>query len=271
MALTEPDGMVVYDETSVGSDIRRFPGFDLGLLADGHQPDKVLTLNATAEDEGVFVDVTPEARGDDTSYFTAIPLADAQYDALYVMFLKKFTGLEIDIQTAGVESGLAATWEYPSAVDSEDIPSTWSDLIDEDNTVNLTAGTGKYTLKVVRPSDWKESVIEGVKGYWVKFMVGTAGYSTAPILDVIKVVTSIPGQWMDITSKVDDACNVYVNSKIEAGSYVDQASPGIPVESGVALPVADLVVHNFVIKNLANTKLLKMLVKGYVGRKGEFN
>lgn len=266
-----PDGIVVYDETSVGADIRRFPGFDLGLIKGGIAPTVVFTLDATAEDEGVFVDETKKARGEVTGTFTAIPLADAQYDALYIMCHRKITGAEIDIDTAGVDGGsLVATWEYPSAVDSEDNPSTWSDLIEEDNSATaagkgLDSGTGKKTVKFVPPTDWKEAVINGQKGYWIKFMVGTAGYTTAPIIDTIDVVVSNPGVWMDITSKVNDDCNVYPNSEIVAGSYVDQASPGIPVDSGVALPVGDLVCHNLVIKNLGNTNLIKILVKGFTG------
>lgn len=250
-----------------GANERRYPSFDLGLDEGGKEPIAVLTLNADSEDQGVFVNETEKARSLSGSTFTAIPLADAQFDAMYVCYRKPHCGLQVDIGIAGVESGLAASFEYPTSVDSDGypVPAGWMDLAEEDNTTLLAAGTGTYTVKHAIPTDWVEATIEGITGYWIKYMVNTAGYSTAPTIESILVVMPIPAKSIWVFDTIADACDIHLNSKLTAGSLVD--GDAIPLKATTEWKDDKFEVYNFIVKDLAGTGTVycKSKVGGNVG------
>jgi hypothetical protein len=273
--MVNDDVYKLYDLTSAGADLKEYVAYDLGARAGYHDPVAVFTLNATAEDTGVFEDVTATAIAD-TTKFTAIPLDDAQYDALYIGSNFKPTGARINIGVAGVDAGtLVATWEYPSASDDNDMPSTWADLNEEDNTASasgkaLDAGTSTYTVEFEVPTDWKKTLISTVdstlkkqqyKMYWFKLMVGTAGYSTAPTIERIQLVKPIKSEKLKVVTASSTA-NLYMNTTNTAGSESEQDA--YPILATTIYEI-ELGVHNFTVKDLGNTETIEIYAKGYAG------
>ena len=277
-----PDAYYVYElvgsGAGAGDDIKEYVDYDLGIYYGYKDPTFVYTLNATAEDVGVWADVTTEATSAASSAFTAIPLADAQYDAMYIGTRFKPTGYRIDIGVAGVDGGtLVATWEYPNAISDVDKITTWVDLNEEDNTASaagkgLDAGTSTYTVEFEVPTDIVEGLISITDSvlkqptsemYWVKFMVGTAGYSTAPTIERIQAVRPLPATSLTILESVDDDCDLHLNTTNTAGSETEKTN--LPITQFQETDLLDFYVHNFTIKSLANTKIIKIWVEAIAG------
>ena len=262
-----------------GDDKKEYVAYDLGLYKGGYiNPTLVYTLDATAEDKGTWADVTTEAQSASGSAFTAIPLADAQYDAMYIGAPFKFTGCWINMGVAGVDGGtLVATWEYPNTIDDVNEPTAWCDLNEEDNTASasgkgLDAGTSNYTVEWEIPKDWKECNLDitdstlklpKYRMYWIKFVVQTAGYSTAPTIEQIQVVRPLPASSMTLLDYTDDACDLYINTTNTAGTETEKTN--IPVAIYQEHEVEDFDVHNFTVKSLANTKIIKLWVEANAG------
>ncbi len=209
--------------TSGDPDKKEYPAYDLGIYRGYIDPKLIYNLASDGtEDGGTWTDYTTEGISAASSAFTAIRLADVEFDAMYVGAPFKFTGMSVDMGVAGVDGGtLAATWEYPNAVTDLFEPSAWYDLNEEDNTASaadkgLDAGTSTYTVEWEVPKDWVLSNINSTdttlgspenKLYWVKFMVGTAGYSTAPTIERIRLVRPLPATSLTILESLDDDCD----------------------------------------------------------------
>lgn len=261
MPQNDNDQMDLYKVYSLtgGATIVEYPSFDLGLLQGTELPKWVLTLDSNGtEDKGTFVDETADARSSSGSTFTAIPAPSAQYDALYICFDKPFTGISTDINTAGTDAGsLAATWEYPNTVDNNDNPATWVDLVEDDESTSLTAGTSTYSTKWIIPTDWVKSTMtigandEKLTGYWVKFMVGTAGYTVAPILESIGIVMPKPGVFATIRNNITASCDLHMNSTLTAGAVTDKDANSVTAGQGIHVVSEREFLYNITIKNLA--------------------
>jgi len=259
------DKNVTYELTGTGSDLRKYIAFDLGLKYGTKQVKAVLTLDALSEDWGTFVDVTEEARSTSGSTFTAIPAPSAQYDALYICLEEPVPGLRMGIDTAGVDAGsLAATWEYVGDTDAGGKPITWYDLNEEDGTTSLTAGTSTYSVKWFMPSDWEKSTLRGIEGYWVKFMVGTVGYGTAPVLESIEAVYPKDSVSVVVMDDSTDAFDLHVNSYATAGSVTDNDLIPVGATKGMIVDGVNDRITNMTIKNLASAETVTIIV-------GDFN
>jgi hypothetical protein len=252
---------------------RNYISFDLGKLVGGKEPTAVFTLNTDGvEDEGTFTDQTDNARSLSGSTFDGIRLADVQYDALYVCFPEKFTGLDIDIDVAGVDAGtLVATWEYVQEAHTDGQPKTWTDLNEDDGSASaagkgLDSGTGEKSVKWIIPSDWVKAKMrvnkdEGfVEGYWVKFMVGTAGYSTAPELESISVIRPKPATAISVLL-ADNDYDLHLNSEPTAGSLTEKDA--IPIYTGQGMKKFvhktdndEGKIDNFIIKNFSGNTVI---------------
>jgi hypothetical protein len=264
---------------AAGDDKKEFVAYDLGIYRGYKDPLLVYRLDSDGtEDGGTWVAGTTECTSASGSTFIGIRLADVQYDALYIGFTDKFTGLSIDIDTAGVDAGtLVATWEYPSAVSDIYEPTTWSDLNEEDNTASaagkgLDAGTSTYSVEWEIPTDWVEATLDSTDSilqrpqsriYWVKFMVGTAGYSTAPLIERIRLVRPLPATSLTLLDYTDDACDIYLNTTNTAGT--ETAKTNIPVAIYQEHEIDDFYIHNFTVESLANTKVIKLWVEAHAG------
>lgn len=278
------DAYKLYEITGTGGgagdDKKEYADYDLGIYKWGYiDPTFVFTLaGATAEDVGTWLDVTADAISAASSAFTAIPLADVQYDAFYVGAPFKSTGCRIDIGVAGVDAGtLVATWEYPNTVSDIYDPTAWQDLNEEDNTASaagkgLDAGTATYTVEWEIPTDWVECNLDTThavlglptsKMYWFKFMVGTAGYSTAPTIERVQLVRPLPASSMTLLDYTDDACDIYLNTTNTAGTETEKDN--VPVALYQEHEIEEFEVHNFTVKNLANTKIIKIWVEANAG------
>jgi hypothetical protein len=278
-----PDAYYLYEITGSGGgggdDNKEYVDYDLGVYRGYVDPTYVYTLaGATAEDVGTWLDVTADAISAASSAFTAIPLADVQYDAFYIGAPFKFTGCSIDMGVAGVDAGtLVATWEYPNTISDVDLVTAWQDLNEEDNTATaagkgLDAGTSTYTVEFEVPTDWVESLISLTdsvlnkptsKMYWIKFMVGTAGYSTAPTIERIRLVRPLPATSLTILESLDDDCDLYLNTTNTAGTETEKTN--IPMTLQLQSQADDFYTHNFTVKNLANTKIIKIWVEAHTG------
>ena len=278
-----PDVYCLYELTGSGAgdgdDKKEYVDYDLGIYSGYKDPVFVYTLaGASAEDVGTWLDVTTEATSAASSAFTAIPLADVQYDAFYVGAPFKSTGCRVDMGVAGVDAGtLVATWEYPNTISDIDKTTAWYDLNEEDNTASATgkgldAGTSTYTVEWEIPTDWVEgniSITDSVlkkptsKVYWFKFMVGTAGYSTAPTIERIQLVRPVPATSLTVLESLDDDADLYLNTTNTAGSETEKTN--IPITEFQQTEVIDFYTHNFTIKKLANTKIIKIWVEGIAG------
>jgi len=140
-----------------------------GLNSDGVQ---VGSLTHTAFDDvthednsgGTFTDETSDA-GDATTGDVTVEEPFDTNDAIYMGYSSKFSGVVINMTTAGAGDAVAAetVWEYYDGDSWETLESGF-ELVDDSTA--LTAGTGTYVVSFVPPSDWATVAVDG----------GTAAY-----------------------------------------------------------------------------------------------
>lgn len=269
------DDYTVYALTGagVGVTLLAYPSFDMGLKKGGIiQPRAVLTYDGggVEDDESLMVDKTVEAKSLTGSTFTAIPSLSQQYDALYMCFDKPICGIRTNIDIAGVSDGaLVATWSYVTAIEGgTKKPKTWTDLNETDETAastgtGLDVGTGNRNCKWIVPSDAIKSILNGIEGYWYKFMVTTLGYSTAPVLESIEGVIPDPAISLTVSDSLDGDCNLFLNGRSAAGSITWETA--ITVKSGGGKELEGFLVYNFKVEDLASTKTGEVYVEAAIG------
>jgi len=134
------------------------------------------------DDGGVFTDDTTDlndvAGGGDVPVHPATTGAN---DAFYFGMNDQFTLLMVDVTTAATATAAGTTWEYWDGT-------TWSALtvVDDSDSANgfATAGTGRYLVSWLLPTDWETTTVTNqpaalVKPYYVRIRVSNATNYTA--------------------------------------------------------------------------------------------
>ena len=257
-----PEVYKVYAITG-GSDVRRFPNYDLGLLKGGVLPRAVLRLDSDNEevddpDEALWADLTDQARSESGSALIVIRASGKDNDSFYICAGAKFPGALFDVTVNGVDNGtLAGAWQYPNEKQADDKPKTWKALTPQDDTTLFTSGTGSKEVKWIIPDDWIETKLLGIKGYWVKMLVSTEGYSTAPQVESVKVIPDVPAKALTVLNDVDGTYDFHKNSKSSDGSITDYDA--LPLAAGESIADEDGF-SNFIIKNLAGGNSMNVYV-----------
>ena len=124
-----------------------------------------------------FADFTAALNSDTAGDVEPFPAVEAVGDVFYIGHAEPFTGVEIDIGTAGV--GGTVVWEYWDG-------SAWQALSVTDGTAGFTAAPGNHDLTFTPPGDWAatqiNAAVQGEKLYYIRARL-TAVYTTNPILD----------------------------------------------------------------------------------------
>lgn len=106
-------------------------------------------------------------------------------DTINVGYTDKFR--ELDITLSQARKGGSYLLEYPTAVDSNGNPTTWSTLTTLSDTTNGLAKSGTITFDP--PSNWTPAVVDGsanssTRYYYVRFRTTTA-FGTIPVASTI--------------------------------------------------------------------------------------
>jgi len=136
---------------------------------------------ALAADGAVFTDETTEANSAGANDMTLIPTTDVVNDAYYFGQDAIFSGIKLNMGTAGVVAGTAAaslTFEYGDGA------ATWATLETSqfvDDSTSYTAGTSTYFITFTPPADWVASTVDAQSAFWVRARCAVADYTTTPI------------------------------------------------------------------------------------------
>ncbi len=148
-------------------------------------------MYARADDGGAFTDEDSGAADSTANDMTLLPATEEINDAYYFGAGGKFSGVLLDMGTAGV--GTVITWEYYDG-------SSWSTLTISDESSGFTTGTGTYLIAFDPPSDWSTTTINGQLAYWIRARCSTASFSTQPlgtqawlVKNLVPYISSIDG------------------------------------------------------------------------------
>lgn len=168
---------------------------------------------------GTYTDHS-EALNDPYSIDITLNFDEAE-DALYLGVTDKFDFLYIHMSQLGV--GSAGVWEYFDG-------NTWQTLTVTDATSGFTAN-GSVTFNM--PTDWKDSKINNIWAFWIRFRITTASYTTMPIVDYI--FASPPPGYVDvfIQNSNGDASAELIDS---VASVLDKDYRGAGVTINVRAP-----------------------------------
>ena len=189
-AMELSDGTVTDGSAVLGSGSVTFTDADVGkvVAVEGAGTAGVPVAGAAAapvdaawqEDQsaGTFVDLTAAFNDGAAGDVEPFPASEAVGDAFYIGHAETFTGLAIDIGTAGV--GGAVSWEYWDGA-------AWSALPGlTDGTSGFTAAPGSHDVTWTLPGDWATNqinrAVNGERLYYVRARLTTV-YTTNPVLD----------------------------------------------------------------------------------------
>ena len=127
---------------------------------------------AYLEDAGSFTDYTALFNSSTINDVPLIPAIEEVDDAFYYGMTNKFSGMNLNIGTAGV--GNTIVWEYWNG-------SAWTSLSVTDNTTGFTVA-GTNTVTFAPPDSWAKTTIETFERYWIRSRVSVASFTTQPLL-----------------------------------------------------------------------------------------
>lgn len=119
--------------------------------------------------------------GDAAGDVELLPATPAEDDAVYFGCASKFSGIVVDMKTAGDGTHTAFAWEYWNGSAWTAIPAG-SQLLDDSD--EFTTGTDTYVISFIPPSDWATTTVNSSAAlYWVRFRItGASQYgSAAPV------------------------------------------------------------------------------------------
>lgn len=136
----------------------------------------IAVYKAFADDGGVFTDETTAANEVTADDVTLLPAVEVIGDAYYFGDLARFSGVRLNISTAGV--GTAVVWEYYNGSAWVDLSTVARGFID--NTVGLTvAGTKDVLFEI--PTDWAVTTVNAITTtYWVRLRCTAGSFTTQP-------------------------------------------------------------------------------------------
>lgn len=261
--LERKDNYKVYTIAGGAGDVRKYPGFDLGVQSNLLEVLAALRLYSDGNpDQGTWYNATNDVNSLSGSQVVVFRTSTQAEDSFIVISSHPIAGIQMNVVVDGVDAGaLATAWRYCSDVqDDEYTPKTWSDLDYEDESESasgksLTNGTGIKNVKWIIPNDHKITKIEGIRGYAYKLVVDTAGYATSPEIESIRLIN--PQTALSLTVLTcDGTYDFHKNSDTVAGVTTDKDA--IPLTT---FPILDENgISNFIIKNLAAGKTLVMIV-----------
>jgi uncharacterized phage protein gp47/JayE len=150
-------------------------------------------------DSGVEkIDISPYANDPFETDANLLPAVESPGNAVYIGAIDKFDFIYFKFSVSGVGSG--GVWEYFDGSSWLEIPGA------TDGTIGLTENG---TLKFVRPVDWKDTKIEDIWAFWIRFRIITAAYTVTPRIGHI-FVSPPPGR---VELYIDDG-NGYANSEL---------------------------------------------------------
>jgi hypothetical protein len=147
--------------------------------------DGALLFDTNAAADAQYTDDTGDVN---TGTYTFV--ITAANDALYIGMNNKFSGLLVDMGTAGI--GSTVVWSYWNGASWVNL-ATAHNLLDD--STSLTAGTSTYNVTWKMPSDWVKRDVGDAQAeienmYWVR-LNAAGNYTTDPIitaLDVYEIV-----------------------------------------------------------------------------------
>jgi hypothetical protein len=144
-------------------------------------------------------------------------------ESVSIGHVDRFREINFDL-TSGAKDGWAAELEYPSAVDSNGKPMTWSKLDILDDSTSALARSGQFLFDL--PADWKPaSVSSSPRLYFVRFRTSSGG--TSPVArsilgrDYLKANGKTAGVIPVFDSKADLDHDGYLN-----GEEYEKRTPG---------------------------------------------
>ena len=170
-------GSVAFDSDDVGKIVAVEGAATAGVAITGAA---AAPIDAAWQYDSVndsFADFTAALNSDTAGDVEPFPAVEAVGDVFYIGHAEPFTGVRIDIGTAGV--GGTVVWEYWDG-------SAWQTLTVTDGTVGFTAAPGNHDLTFTPPGDWAttqiNTAVNGEKLYYIRARLTTV-YTTNPILD----------------------------------------------------------------------------------------
>jgi len=156
---------------SVKSSMGHFKGYNVKSAMDTSPP----TLYCRINDNGVFTNEDVNAGDAGAGDVTLLPAVEEVNDAFYIGSNVTFDFFIIRISTPAV--GGTGVWEYYNG-------SAWVTMTGlTDNTIGLTAAAGFY--KCPFTEILSQATIDGQAGYWIRFRVTAANFTTIPICSQI--------------------------------------------------------------------------------------
>lgn len=132
----------------------------------------------------VFVDETTDANSAGANDVQPFPSGEVANDYFAVGYTNNFSTLKVVLGTSGTVGTL--TWEYWNG-------SAWAALAGvTDNTTQLKAAPGTYTVTFTIPADWAPLVLNGSASlYYVRAKV-TGAYTVDPLITQLFVSGTLP-------------------------------------------------------------------------------
>lgn len=148
-------------------------------------------MYARALDGAAYTNDDAAAANATANDMTLLPAVEEVNDAYYFGAAGKFSGILLNLGTAGV--GTAITWEYYNG-------SSWATLTLSDQSAGFTAVAGEKLIAFDPPSTWVATTINSVSAYWIRARCSTASFTTQPkgtqawlVKDLTPYLVSIDG------------------------------------------------------------------------------
>lgn len=183
---TEPAGITLEgnsltDGTDYNLDLMPFS--EAWVYDSGGTWTKLADGGDTADADEYLADSSNNFDFDQTSY----QIFDASGDYLYLGSTSQFTGVNLDLATAGTGNA-SLTWEYCSAnSDEETACDTWTSLTvtDTDSGAHNLTSSGNFYFSL--PSNWtKARVNDGRTLYWLRARLSSGSYSDYPVESTLR-------------------------------------------------------------------------------------